>query len=408
MKLPRRPWTPIPAFLFCLSVCIPAHAWSSGGTGPDGDVAHGAGSAAMQMVSIPGPLRSFMRMAGISQEATPEEMLPLLARNVSLHGYQVGSETEYLVLLRRYVQFAQDLRQLADAQNAIHADNCEQAAKLVEVLGYQFDPACGEKNAYLVTANAERAFLAIDSGFPITGLEDALQKHTPFAYSFPATQVPVLFRSQDWTSASIWRHKGDMTLVDVMLHDQELDRLYWALSKNDEETRLVLRQSRGLKSLLPLAPALEFYGSQVSVRAGRVAVPGGPDAEKGWEELVGASPNSPGEFIEHMCARDHGWLAAYFDALSRVSREQQVHLTSGSRLKQLYDCLLYTSMLLDEHTIFSGVNYTEAHILITGKLVVAAALVVGAAIAALNSLKWPKAQRLVVAVVPAVFVYRCV
>ena len=63
------------------------------------------------------------------------------------------------------------------------------------------------------------------------------------------------------------------------------------------------------------------------------------------------------------------------------------------------------AMLLDEHTIFSGVNYTEAHILITGKLVVAAALVVGAAIAALNSLKWPKAQRLVVAVVPAVFVY---
>jgi uncharacterized protein len=63
------------------------------------------------------------------------------------------------------------------------------------------------------------------------------------------------------------------------------------------------------------------------------------------------------------------------------------------------------TMLLDEHTIFSGVNYTEAHILITGKLVVAAALVVGAAIAVINSLKWPKAQRLVVAVVPAVFVY---
>jgi len=66
------------------------------------------------------------------------------------------------------------------------------------------------------------------------------------------------------------------------------------------------------------------------------------------------------------------------------------------------------TMLLDEHTIFSGVNYTEAHILITGKLVVAAALVVGAAIAAINSLKWPKAQRLVVAVVPAVLVYLAV
>ncbi|MGB9032496.1 MAG: UPF0182 family protein, partial [Acidobacteriaceae bacterium] len=66
------------------------------------------------------------------------------------------------------------------------------------------------------------------------------------------------------------------------------------------------------------------------------------------------------------------------------------------------------TMLLDAHTIFSGVNYTEAHVLITGKLVVAAALVIGAAIAAINSLKWPKAQRLVVAVAPAVLVYLAV
>ena len=33
-------------------------------------------------VTIPGPLRSFLRMAGISQEAAPEDVLPLLARNV--------------------------------------------------------------------------------------------------------------------------------------------------------------------------------------------------------------------------------------------------------------------------------------------------------------------------------------
>jgi len=31
---------------------------------------------------IPGPLRSFLRMAGISQKIAPEEVLPLLGRNV--------------------------------------------------------------------------------------------------------------------------------------------------------------------------------------------------------------------------------------------------------------------------------------------------------------------------------------
>ena len=43
-----------------------------------------------ETVEIPGPLRSFLRMAGISQEVTPEEVLPLLARNVALYGYSGG------------------------------------------------------------------------------------------------------------------------------------------------------------------------------------------------------------------------------------------------------------------------------------------------------------------------------
>ena len=312
MKRPRRPSALFLGCCFCLSVCFSARAGNAGGTAPPAAPTTETGTA--ETVTIPGPLRSFLRMAGISQEAAPEDVLPLLARNVSLHGYQNGGDTEYLLLLRRYAQFARELRQMADAQGAIRVDNCDDAERLVDVLGYQFAEGCGEKNAYVVTANAERAFLAIDSGFPLTGLEEALQKHTPFVYQFPATQVPVLFREQDWTGASIWRQKGGTNLLDVLLHDEQMDLLYWALSKDDEETRTALRQAHGLKWLLAMAPALDFYGSQFSVRSGRVMVPGGTGAEHAWEELAGASPGSPGEFAEHLFSKDHGWMAAYFDA----------------------------------------------------------------------------------------------
>jgi hypothetical protein len=61
--------------------------------------------------------------------------------------------------------------------------------------------------------------------------------------------------------------------------------------------------------------------------------------------------------------------------------------------------------LLNAHTIFSGVNYTDAHITITGLLFVVAALVAGAVIAALNVFKTPRASRLVAAVVPALACY---
>jgi hypothetical protein len=288
------------------------------------------------MIPIPGPLRSFMRMAGISQEAPPEDVLPLLARNISLHGFQNGGETEYLVLLRRYVDFARELRQLAGADGVIRVENCDDAERLVDVLGYQFAEGCGEKNGYVVTANAERAFLAIDSGFPLTALEEALQKHKSFEYPFPATPVPVIFREQDWTGITIWHQKSGTNLLDGLLHDRQMDILYWALSKNDEETRSALR-GKGLKWMLAIAPAMDFYGSQLSIRDGHVQVPGGPQADHAWQELAGANPASPEDFVEHVFSRDRGWMAAYFDALSRVGRTQQVHLTEGSRLKQLYE-----------------------------------------------------------------------
>ena len=44
-------------------------------------------AASSAYVSIPGPIRSFLRMAAISQKVPPEEVLPFLARNVVVEGY---------------------------------------------------------------------------------------------------------------------------------------------------------------------------------------------------------------------------------------------------------------------------------------------------------------------------------
>jgi uncharacterized membrane protein (UPF0182 family) len=61
--------------------------------------------------------------------------------------------------------------------------------------------------------------------------------------------------------------------------------------------------------------------------------------------------------------------------------------------------------LFDEHTIFGGVTYTDAHVTLTGTLVVCAALVLGAVIAALNALWVPRGRRLVMAMLPAAVCY---
>ncbi len=62
-------------------------------------------------------------------------------------------------------------------------------------------------------------------------------------------------------------------------------------------------------------------------------------------------------------------------------------------------------LLLDDHTIFGGVTYTDAHITVTGMLIVCAALVLGAVIAIVNAVRVPRGRWLIAAILPAVVCY---
>jgi hypothetical protein len=61
--------------------------------------------------------------------------------------------------------------------------------------------------------------------------------------------------------------------------------------------------------------------------------------------------------------------------------------------------------LLERHTIFEGVTYNDAHVVLTGLLIVSAALVLGAAIAAVNAFRQARGKWLVAAIIPAALCY---
>jgi len=110
--------------------------------------------------SIPGPQRSFLRMAGISQKVAPEEVLPLLSRNVFTEGFEGSTHpTEFLVLLKRYVQQARELSQLAAGSGMVlRVSNCTDAKPLLRILGYRTSADCGVPETVLQTQDPERAF----------------------------------------------------------------------------------------------------------------------------------------------------------------------------------------------------------------------------------------------------------
>ncbi len=285
-------------------------------------------------------------MAGISQKASPDEIVPFLARNVSLRGYsgQGFSQrpTEFLILLRRYVQQARELAVLAGPQGLIPVSGCKDAERILEILGYRTRPDCGQSNAHVETSDSQRAFLTIDSGFPLPELERTLQGGPPFTYVFPNSEVPVLLSERDWISVHEQlngKDKNQTGLLDVLLHDPGVARLYAAWSRMDPETLVYLKQSPGLKRLVPLAASLDYYGEYIRIRSGRVLAPGGTAAEAQWRELVGVSPDSPAEFVPRLLTKDNGWLAAYFDSLARAAPDQQAHFLEPVRFRRCYEAL---------------------------------------------------------------------
>ena len=308
--------------------------------------AAGAADSAGEIV-LPGPLRSFLRMAGISQKVAPDEVIPFLARQIVVQGYhdarkKDATPNEFLVLLKRYISQARAVQRMAGASGIIRISSCAEAIPLLRVLGFHLREGCGADVA-IETQDSQQGFLAADSGFPLAQLEDAVRSNKPFEFQYSSQPVPILFSASDWIETDK-NSKDTPDVLDSLINDGTLARLYWALSRLDGDTREMLRRSPGLHALQPLAPLLDFYGSQITIRSGRVIVPGGEPAEAAWTSLVGASPASPGEFVSKLLSKDEGWLAAYFDALSRVNRTQQAFLTNPVRLQRDYEALRGNSL----------------------------------------------------------------
>lgn len=291
-------------------------------------------------VSIPGPLSSFARMAALSPDLAPEELLPALARNVVTNGYEAAGnealqQTEYLRLIGRYLSEARELQAMAGSNRRIAIPSCdsEETGNLLKILGYRMRGSCGG-DIVLETVNPTRAFLTVDSGFPLAELEGDLRANHKFELPYAPTEVPVLYDAKYWMSAL--GRSNQTEFIDAFLSDPSLCRLYLGLSHLDRQTAEILRKQDSPARLKVFAHVLDFYGGMFQVRNGAVVVPGSPRA---WQSIVGVSPSNPGPFFDKLLSLDDGWLASYFDALSRVNGRVVNYLTQPERLRRFYDAL---------------------------------------------------------------------
>ncbi len=314
----------------------------AGGAGLAGTVPPVAEHSNIDFAEVPGPIESFARMAALSTAVEPADILPALARNVINSGYRVSSSyeglrpTEYMKLINRYLSQARELEQVAGGDQVIRIEQCDSTdtADLLRVLGYRMRGGCGSE-VILETVNASRAFLTIDSGFPLANLEQSLRTNRPFVYDFHPMRLPVLYGRDYWmTSKDRENHEP---FIDVLLGDPSLCRLYIAMSKLDRPTADALRARASREELKAFAHVLDFFGGLFLIENGHAVVPGGPAAQKVWAKLVGVSPDKGAEFYERLVAADDGWLASYYDSLRRLQEGPvKAYLTEPARLERFY------------------------------------------------------------------------
>ncbi len=298
-------------------------------------------AASTGFADIPGPIRSFSRMAALSPDLSPEELLGALARNVVTNGYQAAGnnegldQTEYLKLVYRYLSQAKELEKLSKEQRIV-IEQCDtaQTGELLKVLGYRMRGACGG-DLVLETVNASRAFLTIDSGFPLADLELALKTGKSFSYEYKPTKVNVLYGPTYWTEARE-KDKPDQSFIEFFMSDPQLCRLYLGLSKLDPSTAEDLKKAMPVQRLRAFSHVLDFFGGMLQIRNGKVAVPGDPRSSAVWQEFLTVSPDNGPAFLEKLISKDDGWLAAYFEALSRMSGPALDYLTEPGRMKRFY------------------------------------------------------------------------
>jgi len=294
-------------------------------------------------VEIPGPLRSFNRMAALSPDLPAEELIGALARNIITNGYQAtsGSEslepTEYLKLVFRYMSQAREIDKLADSAKVLRVETCDsaQTGQLLKTLGFRMRGGCGS-DVVLETVNATRAFLTMDSGFPLAELEEALRTNRPFSYDYQPTKIPVLYSAEYWLSA---REKQSGEFIDTFMSDPSLCRLYLGMSKIDQDTADQLRRALPVARIRAFAHVFDFFGGMFRLRDGKAVIPGAPKSTAAWTEMVGASPDQGAEFFGALVAKDDGWMASYFDSLSRIQGPTLDYLTDPARMKRFYAAL---------------------------------------------------------------------
>ena len=140
------------------------------------------------------------------------------------------------------------------------------------------------------------------------------------ASATPGETVPLPLNPSIWRDTILQRDVPDARLIGAILSDFRTALVYHGLAALDDETLAWLGPDRDLLAFLLKHPgSFAAFGRSLHVKAGRVVVPGGSEAEPIWEAVVGASPVKPASFARRLFSQWEGRLAFFYDSIAHLN-----------------------------------------------------------------------------------------
>ena len=297
-------------------------------------------------IVVPGGIRGMAEAVEIDPTVPPLRFVAEYARAV-LQGTAPLDREKFKHRIRLYQQTIQSLKTLGRENHdgtQISIDirtnqGFDQGQKVLNLLGWRIVRT--KSNVLIEIGTDEDAAVrqTFASALDVDELSIKRRLEAGQTVTFTILDEPasVIFDEPFWFSAILRQPQPRRSLLEEMLENPQVTRLYMGLAGMNDETRRALVSSINPDDLLKQSQQLSFYGSSIVIEAGRVVLPGGDQAASAWNELVEVSPDRAPQFIENLIRKDNGKLLAYYHSLAVLPQDHQRFFTrTPQRLSAFY------------------------------------------------------------------------
>ena len=286
----------------------------------------------LHSIEIAGTPEGLQTAAGVGGEISSRaelfldaiERLHFLSGPTAQAEQYAGAVTAFLNAWRRARRRDGTVSIAAVQENSEARDRLEE---LLEIAGFLL---LRDSGRYFVRPDPDRGAATrretlSAAGFRVAGLDTRMNAGEAVVFEPVSFEIPSPIPAEVWRSVVFEDPEPGERLGFRLLTDRDAAFLYYGLlSMTPETVQFLIENPKLLREFYRRdAVGIAAYGRSLVVEDGRVAAPGGPDAEALWRRVIREPLDKPGDFFKGVLRYDDGAFRFLYDAIASLDAPRQ-------------------------------------------------------------------------------------